>query len=392
MRRGCIAKQPHILAGLENKIAFGSIAFQNANIPLRMQHQEPQVSVLMEVGKFYISNNADPYACRKGLVFSTGVTCHGFDAAIDYRIVAQSVGQEELKGIVLAFHGHAFSAVCFHHRRSNLHAFRFLDSAARMDDKGIIRFLYFGYPIIVQIFKFRFLRPGGDVAANGYVPGGRSKIHVVGCCKLAGCLHRFFGLQRNIVGCRNIAADSHSAVSRSGGYIIGCRKLTLCHYISLGLQRDIAFGICSISIRIKFRGDLDCASAFPVFYLNVSINNRKNGKFHIIRAIKYRNAALNGSIRDRALHCNSIEIVVHSPQIHTILTYDGNLFRLDSCRFFLSRLLGYSPVHRSQLYLFFPVICCKNPFQPLCQIFLCFQDNIAVTTDDTIIISQGAVF
>ena len=92
----------------------------------------------MEIGKFHIPANAGPYACHKDLVFSTSVTGHGLDVAVDFLAAFPGVCQEECKGIVLAFHRHTFTAVCLHYRRINLHAVRFLNSAACMDDKGAI--------------------------------------------------------------------------------------------------------------------------------------------------------------------------------------------------------------------------------------------------------------
>ena len=105
-----------------------------------MQQQEPQASVLVEIGKFHIPENAGPYACHKDLVFSTGVAGRGLDAAVDLLAAFLGVCQEERKGIVLAFHGHAFAAVCLYYRRINLHAVRFPYSAACLDNKGIIVF------------------------------------------------------------------------------------------------------------------------------------------------------------------------------------------------------------------------------------------------------------
>ena len=150
-----------------------------------MQQQKPQASVLVKIGKFHISKNAGPYACRKDLVIvvvSSGVAGYGLNAAVNLllRAAFQGICQEETKGIVLAIHGHAFSAVGLHHRRINFHARRFLDSAARMDDKSIIIFVIYDGSSFTVVSQLRHFLPGcGYVAVDGYIPDFRSKVHII---------------------------------------------------------------------------------------------------------------------------------------------------------------------------------------------------------------------
>ena len=142
MRCVCVAKQPHILAGLENKIAIGAIASQNANIPVfvvRMPYQNSQAAVRIEIRKFRITENTCTQAYRHDtVIFALIVVGSNFDAAVNLLAVVNAIGQENAERILCALQRNAFSAISFYYRRINLHAVRFLDSAARMNDKRII--------------------------------------------------------------------------------------------------------------------------------------------------------------------------------------------------------------------------------------------------------------
>ena len=142
MRCVCVAKQPHILAGLENKITFGSIAAKNLNYPVvvfRMPYQNSQAAVRIEIRKFRITENACTQAYRHDtVIFALIVVGSNFDAAVNRLIVINAIGQENAERILCALQRNAFSAISFYYRRINLHAVRFLDSAARMNGKRII--------------------------------------------------------------------------------------------------------------------------------------------------------------------------------------------------------------------------------------------------------------
>ena len=91
-----------------------------------------------------------------------------------------------------------------------------------------------------------------------------------------------------------------------------------------------------------------------VFYLNVSIDNRQNGKLQIVRAILYQNAAFYVSIIVRALHCKNSELVARSLQVHIFGADDGNRLRLDAFR----RGLGDSLTFRGKHYILICILIC----------------------------------
>ena len=64
---------------------------------------------------------------------------HSFDAAFNLRVAFQRVGHKNAERILRAFQRYAIPAVRIHHRCRNVHARRFVDGAARVDDKRIVR-------------------------------------------------------------------------------------------------------------------------------------------------------------------------------------------------------------------------------------------------------------
>ena len=248
MRCVCVAKQPHILAGLENKIAIGAIASQNANIPVfvvRMPYQNSQAAVRIEIGKFRITLNACTQAYRHDtVIFALIVVGSNFDAAVNLLAVVNAIGQENAERILCALQRNAFSAISFYHRRIDLHARRFLNGAARMNHQFIICSLQ-KYRII-RIQLFGFFISGGNVAIDGNISADRGKFHVV-----------------------------------------SCRNLAIILQTSVRFQRNIAFGVRSIALRLKFRADLEHAFGFFVFYYYVSIDHGLNGQRQLVCAVQY---------------------------------------------------------------------------------------------------------
>ena len=77
---------------------------------------------------------------------------------------------------------------------------------------------------------------------------------------------------------------------------------------------------------------------FRVFYHNIAIDRRLDGKHQLFRAIQYRNAAFNRSLLARALHCKNAKLIVRSLQIYVFgaLYHDLGGFdaRIDLCLVF----------------------------------------------------------
>ena len=155
MGRVGISQQIHVAVGSQHKVSFSAVPPKDMYffiLIIRMQYQYSQVTIRGEIGKLRIPANACPQTHYETIVFASGVIGHSLNTAVNLLAAIQGVSQEVPKHIVLAFHGHAFSAVSFHHRRVNFHARGFLNGAARMDDKGIVRFYHFGHIIVVSIF------------------------------------------------------------------------------------------------------------------------------------------------------------------------------------------------------------------------------------------------
>ena len=318
MSRIGVSQQVHVLIGSQHKVALGAVPAKDLYffvIVIRIPYQNFQVSVFAEIGKLRIPANACPQTCHEGIVFCSGIVGHSFDTAVNLSTAVQGVSQEDAKRIVLTFHRHAFSAVCLHHRRINLHARGFLNGAARLDDKCIVRFYHFGHIIVVSIFEYWQLFPGRHVAVDSHVPADRRKIHVV-----------------------------------------GCRQFLACLQTAVGFQRDIAFGVRSIAIRLKIRDGLEQAFGFAVFYCNISIDRGLDGKHQLVRTVLNRNTALDARIRIGASNRNGFELVLRALQIHALSTDSGNTLRLNArcCA------LLYACIGRSQHYVLICFYICGD--------------------------------
>ena len=162
-------------------------------------------------------------------------------------------------------------------------------------------------------------------------------------------------MQRNIaIGRKYFASNGHCSVDRGKINVISCRDRAIRLHVSVGLQCNITVSIHFIAIRLKFRNNLQPACF--VFYRNITIDHRQNGKLQFLRAIQYRNAALDGSILAKALHRNSTELIVLSLQVHVFGAGGGNRLRLDALR----QGLGDSLTFRGKQYILICRYICVN--------------------------------
>ena len=279
-----VSQQLNVIFGIQDNAAFG---FDFFVLILGIPEQQPQGAVLVTIGKFHVAPDACPHACRKGIILFPGIIVgHDLDTAVDCVAAPQGVRQESCELVLLAFHGHAFSAVDLHHGRTDRRARRFADSAARADAEGIV--IPGQFPGR-HIHAFGLPRPGGDVAANGNIPAKRGERHVIG---------------RRQRGTRLQAAA--------------------------GLQRNIALGIRPVAVRAKRRQDIEAALGAPVFRRNIPLDGGRNGNIQLVRLGLDRDTALNGRVLLGALHGNRSEPVARSLQIHAPGAGGGELLRLDS--------------------------------------------------------------
>ena len=93
-----------------------------------------------------------------------------------------------------------------------------------------------------------------------------------------------------------------------------------------------------------------------VFYRNITMNHRQNGKLQHVSAIQYRNTAFDTISLVRAFHCNSNELIARSLQVHSLSAGSDDRLRLDALR----RGLGDSLTFRGKQYILICRYICVN--------------------------------
>ena len=126
---------------------------------------------------------------------------------------------------------------------------------------------------------------------------------------------------------------------------------------------------------------------FRVFYRNIAIDRRLDGKHQLFRAVQHGNTALDGSILARALHCNSTELIVLSLQIHVFGALYHDLGGFDAYRLALRLDLDNIARFRGQHYI---LACCDGCTRGLRQITIRCQTNVALSGKITAIGQSAA--
>ena len=167
----------------------------------------------------------------------------------------------------------------------------------------------------------------------------------------------------------NIAIDGNISADRRKFHVVSRCNLAIILQTSVRFQRNIAFSVRSIALRLKFRADLEHAFGFFVFYCNIAVDHGLDGKVQLIRAVQYRNAALDGIVCTRALYRKDGELVARSHQRYIFRAGGSHLLRPDARRC----VLGNARICRSQRHI---LPCGEGRIRSLRQVTLRCQVNV----------------
>ena len=131
------SKQPHIIAGVQDQITFGTVPAQDVDGSVLVHSNNVKSAPLSNIGEFNIPLYRCLHAHDEIIPVVVVIVGCGLDTAANDTAILQRVGNEDGKRVFIAFQRHTFSGVSLHHRRFDFYARRLIYSTARLDNQRV---------------------------------------------------------------------------------------------------------------------------------------------------------------------------------------------------------------------------------------------------------------